>query len=506
MNYLRLCQLESSDSEMKTLLQHCGVPVTPQTLQILKREIQEKKRIIQSETCQSRSLKRPHDYQMNVARYMLNHRGLILYHQVGFGKTLTSILASQCYLDRYPTHRVLVITPAGLKANFVKEMYQTYGNLLKKNQYFIYSFEKFVKESQNGNINCHNAFMIIDEAHNLRNFQGIRSKEILKCAENAHRILLLTGTPVYNHQNDLIPLYNMIRPFNSKPVYPDNFDLNVLKCKISVRRHEVGKRNPKFPLQISHDIYLDMSPQFLNLYNDRVAVILAGQSMSEIEPERLQAFYNAVRRAVNDLEDEHSQKIQYVYRAIKDHPTEKIIVYSHFLEAGNKILERLLGRDHIPYGYIEGSMSFKKRTEIVRDYNLGNIKVLLLSKAGGEGLDLKETNRVYLLEPSWNEANENQVIGRAIRYESHQNPNAVVHVYHLYHIKASDRTYFREIKRHLRLYKSPTAVSGSLTNPLDPYTNGFDLFMKVLLEKKQIVLNNILNQLKHLSIEQNKCL
>ena len=45
--------------------------------------------------------------------------------------------------------------------------------------------------------------------------------------------------------------------------------------------------------------------------------------------------------------------------------------------------------------------------------------LLLISEAGSEGLDLKGVRDVILLEPHFHEAVAHQVIGRAVRYESH---------------------------------------------------------------------------------------
>ena len=42
-----------------------------------------------------------------------------------------------------------------------------------------------------------------------------------------------------------------------------------------------------------------------------------------------------------------------------------------------------------------------------------------MSSSGGEGLDLKRTRQVHVLEPHWNDPKIEQVIGRAARYKSH---------------------------------------------------------------------------------------
>uniref|UniRef100_A0A6C0F0B4 Helicase C-terminal domain-containing protein n=1 Tax=viral metagenome TaxID=1070528 RepID=A0A6C0F0B4_9ZZZZ len=47
--------------------------------------------------------------------------------------------------------------------------------------------------------------------------------------------------------------------------------------------------------------------------------------------------------------------------------------------------------------------------------------ILMASKAGAEGITLLETRNVYILEPYWNPSRIDQVIGRAIRLNSHIN-------------------------------------------------------------------------------------
>jgi len=91
--------------------------------------------------------------------------------------------------------------------------------------------------------------------------------------------------------------------------------------------------------------------------------------------------------------------------------------------------------------FVTGQTPRKDRQRIVDEYNKGEKKFLFLSKAGGEGLDLKGTRRILLLEPAWNQSAEQQVTGRGIRYKSHAHlpfDERVVDVYRLYLIKASD--------------------------------------------------------------------
>ena len=48
------------------------------------------------------------------------------------------------------------------------------------------------------------------------------------------------------------------------------------------------------------------------------------------------------------------------------------------------------------------------------------IKVLMITASGSEGINLKNTRYVHIMEPYWHPARSDQVIGRARRICSHQ--------------------------------------------------------------------------------------
>lgn len=77
------------------------------------------------------------------------------------------------------------------------------------------------------------------------------------------------------------------------------------------------------------------------------------------------------------------------------------------------------------YALITGDVSFDDRTKIIKIFN-GNdningekISLLIISKTGAEGLDLKNVRHVHLTEPYWNYARLEQIIARAARFKSH---------------------------------------------------------------------------------------
>jgi len=77
------------------------------------------------------------------------------------------------------------------------------------------------------------------------------------------------------------------------------------------------------------------------------------------------------------------------------------------------------------YAIISGDITVEERTLIINAFNDKNnssgkyISLLLISKTGAEGLDLKRVRHIHIIEPYWNAARQEQIIARGVRYLSH---------------------------------------------------------------------------------------
>jgi len=507
--------------DLEKFLRDCNknIPLNDFSLDELRKNLMKKNNI---PTCLQRSKKNPHDFQEKIVDFMMKNRGLIVYHKVGSGKTLTAILVSQCFLDKYPYKKVIVITPAGLLANFKKEMNESYEQIRYKDRYEFYSYHGFVNKCRYKTQQiCKNSLLIIDEGHNLRTPYKINKKGkvtglfngiITNCSKFADKVLILTGTPLYNSKNDIIALYNMIR-FPKEPYETiKTFSFNKLICKISFFD---PKNNSDFPKKINHFIPIVMNKSYEKKYEATIDSIFKEPkyrdflTLTLFGDKDLQTFYNAIRRAINNLENKDSAKIQWIINKITDKNVPKpVIVFSHFLKAGNKIIAQILKEKKIPYAYINGDVPLKERTEIVKKYNNREIEVLLLSKAGGEGLDLKNTRTVILLEPSWNEATIEQVIGRAIRYKSHidlPTTERVVDIYYLDHIRHSDMIKIPNIKKWVQDDSIELKDKNKRPAGFNPYDISVDLFLRSYIKKKQKEIDLYNKFLQKYSIENYKC-
>jgi len=95
--------------------------------------------------CIERSRLKLREHQAFLVNYLKTHRGVIAAFDVGTGKTLTAVAASQCYLDATPKGKVIVVTPVSLQENFRKEM-KAYGADPDDPRYELYTIGMFAKK------------------------------------------------------------------------------------------------------------------------------------------------------------------------------------------------------------------------------------------------------------------------------------------------------------------------------------------------------------------------
>jgi superfamily II DNA/RNA helicase len=177
---------------------------------------------------------------------------------------------------------------------------------------------------------------------------------------------------------------------------------------------------PKYETKV---IKVDMDNLQISEYRFYVKKILSLDTLhidySILDQRKTNFFLNVTRQLSNTVANsEKSPKIQQIYKYIKDGP-RPVIVYSNFLQNGVLPLSLLLNNNKISYATYHGGQTDDKRDSIIDQYNLGKIDVLLITTAGSESLDLKNTRQIHIMEMHWNMSKIDQIIGRAIRYKSH---------------------------------------------------------------------------------------
>ena len=388
-------------------------------------------------------------------------KGAIAIHGVGTGKTLTAVIAGEMFLEKNPNSKVYVITPASLLAGFKKELYEYDPAIAEDLRYKFYTYDGYSNSVKRGDdsADCTDSMLIIDEAQNLRtkitktetpylddnNKIAIREsvtsgKKVLNilegCALKAKRILLLSATPLVNSFDDIANLMAIINgheplEFGKLDAIFSNPELTqrYFGCRLSFFKNSPSDSAKFFPKMTEKLVPLVMKGDILEEYKDAAS----DTSIQNV------SFFNGLRRAANIAGGDHSPKTNFIIDWIKgviakkpnprieltkkliDSHTDKTVIFTHFKNSGTDGIVRRLKKAKIKFGLINGSVSKKKRGELVQDYVDGKIKVILISKAGAEGLNLLETGYIFLVEPSWNNTEREQVKGRGVRFKSHTN-------------------------------------------------------------------------------------
>jgi superfamily II DNA or RNA helicase len=312
----------------------------------------------------------------------------------------------------------------------------------------------------------HNPLLIVDEAHRGRN--PSKTQQALKNNE-AQKRLLLTGSLFYNQPSDAAGPVNLVAGGSVLPQDPDEFR------KAFVREREytpglfgklLGRKpsvtydvNPKtkgylqsvlnkyvdyhpsaatdFPSRTDETIGVPMSDRQKEIYDTLIGRapkwvherVVSGLPPKRSEVAQLNRFLQGTRQVSNSTAPYHVDRpseqpkidraAKELNKLFQENPAAKALVYSSYLDAGINPYKKKLDKLKIPYGEFTGALSRTQRDQMVKDYNSNKLRALLLSRAGGEGLDLQGTRLIQLLEPHWNEEALKQVIGRGIRYRSH---------------------------------------------------------------------------------------
>lgn len=154
----------------------------------------------------------PQEHQKAVLDYFLNkleHRGLLLFHKLGSGKSCSSILISDEMLKQSKVKKVYVLTPGSLRKNFIEEYCKKCGY----NKEFLYKHYTFITTNfaVGDNLpNFNDSLVVIDEVHNLIGTVK-NDKENKKHASMIYnalirakncKILALSATPVFKDINE----------------------------------------------------------------------------------------------------------------------------------------------------------------------------------------------------------------------------------------------------------------------------------------------------------------
>jgi SNF2 family DNA or RNA helicase len=387
---------------------------------------------------------------------------LLLYHGLGTGKSLAAIAAAEQVQQRYGGSYGIV-TPASLRPNFQKELRKFTDDSAPE----ILSYTGLGAGKR---FRTYPATLVLDEAHRLKNPATTSTQAANALANQAARLVLLTGSPITNGPADLASLLSLL---SKQKISPERFEElfiahDAIKPTTWQRYHGVTtgtvarlKNEPLLRrlLKDKVDYQPARKPEGVQAHETVVRVPLSSEQqrvqqilrdkipsgfrwkldhqfpLSRTEASRLNTFLTGLRQVSLSTKPyqanrtdalqafDYSSKLQEAHRqllaTLQSDARKKAIIYSNFVDAGLLPYAAALQRSQIPHALFHGSLNPRQRQQALDAYNQGRARALLLGPAGAEGISTQGTSLVQLLDPHWHEARSQQATGRALRFDSH---------------------------------------------------------------------------------------
>jgi hypothetical protein len=384
--------------------------------------------------------------------------GGCLADDMGLGKTLQTITFLQHLSEKYPGETHLVVCPTSLIYNWESELqkfapglrYAVYHGANRQYNPAAWKDQQLVITSY-GTVRSDTAvftshlfgYVVLDESQVIKNpsSQTTKALQLMQCRNR----LILSGTPIQNNTMDLYAQMNFANPglLGNQAFFRTEFAMPIDKYADAEKAGRLRRLIYPFLLrrtkeQIAQDLpdkteiimWCEMGDEQRKSYNrirDRYKEKLrqrineAGIAASTIYVleglTRLRQICNAPQLVEEEAHVTSSVKLDELMREISENTgTHKVLVFSQFTGM-LQLIARSMEGENIPFLYLDGSTKAEHRQQLVNQFQEDEqVRVFLISlKAGGVGLTLTAADYVYLVDPWWNPAAEQQAIDRTHR-------------------------------------------------------------------------------------------
>ncbi|GGB15596.1 hypothetical protein GCM10011511_44260 [Puia dinghuensis] len=401
------------------------------------------------------------DYQLAGFHWMclLDEMGWggCLADDMGLGKTLQTLSFLQHVVERYPEETHLVVCPTSLLYNWEGELrkfvpgldyYLHYGADRELDEerfrraHIIITSYGMVRNDIEHFSRWRFGYVILDESQAIKN-PGSQVRKAIQQLQARNR-LALSGTPVQNNTFDLYAQMDFLNPgmLGSADFFRAEFagpiDRNgdreaalrlrkliypfiLRRTKEQVARDLPDKTEMILWCQMGEEqrkIYDSHKDHYRESLLERIASAGMGKSSIYILEglTKLRQICDSPALLADPFPNV-SVKLEELVREITENTgNHKCLVFSQFTSMLG-LIRGALEEMGVPYLYLDGGVAAEQRRESVQRFQEEEgMRVFLISlKAGGVGLTLTAADYVYLVDPWWNPAAEQQAIDRSHR-------------------------------------------------------------------------------------------
>ncbi len=398
-------------------------------------------------------------YQQQGVYHLAFTERALLADEMGLGKTVQAIAASELLRRLRGVQRVLVISPASLKAEWEEqiEKFTNFSSLIiqgpratrlkqyrQQSFFYLSNYEQIMSDAEEIQSILAPDIIILDEAQRIKNWQTKTANAVKRL--KSRYAFVLTGTPLENRIDEIYSIVQFLDPHLFGPLFRFNRDFYELDEKgqpcgyknldeLHRRLRPVMLRRRKeevegdLPERTINNYFVSMTDEQAlryDEYNSRVARLMAmaqRRPLRKEEWEKLQKWLACMRMLCDtpyilDQECKDSPKLEELEKILSDLLDEgdhKIIIFSEW----TRMLDLVCGladRLNIGYALHTGKIHQSKRRQQIRRFkDEPDCRLFLSSDSGSTGLNLQIADVVINLDLPWNPAKLEQRIARAWR-------------------------------------------------------------------------------------------
>jgi non-specific serine/threonine protein kinase len=385
--------------------------------------------------------------------------GGILADDMGLGKTVQALSMLQHFADEEGSLKALVVCPTTLIYNWENEIKKFtpaltwrihHGNARAKRKEdlgddnIIITTYGTLRSDIQMLMKIPFDYVVLDESQAIKN----PASKVTKAAgllKSKNRVCM-SGTPLQNNTFDIYAQMNFLNPglLGSVEFFRNEFSTPIDKLGEQEQKEHLRKLLYPFILrrtkeQVAKDLpektetilFCEMESAqrnvydtYRNAYRNKILGVIDEQGVGRSQLTILQglmklrqicdspAILNEDEKYPND-----SIKLEELTREITENIGEhKALIFSQFLGMLSLIKQKLV-ENNIEFEYFDGSTSAADREKSIQNFQTNEeCRVFLISlKAGGVGLNLTAADYVYIVDPWWNPAVEQQAIDRTHR-------------------------------------------------------------------------------------------
>ena len=401
-------------------------------------------------------------YQREGMMHLAFNERALLADEMGLGKTIQAIAASALLHHLGKARRVLIVTPASLKAEWEEQIQKftelplrlVFGPRALRSQIYsdpdapfftIANYEQIVSDSLDINARLRPDIVILDEAQRIKNW-STKTAQAVKRLESRYAFVL-TGTPIENRIDELRSIVDFLDPAVLGPLFrfnreyyqlgergrPEGYkNLDKLRERVRpilLRRRKVDVE-PELPDRTDHNHFVALTPAMRDEYScikkqvGELVILSKRRPLTPKQQDMLMILLNMMRMIcdtpgiMKGNPSRECPKLDELARVLDEclaDPDVKVIIFSEWIGMLDRVRE-WADKTQIGYAWHTGTVPQKRRrAEILEFRKNPECRLFLSTDSGGVGLNLQNASIVINCDLPWNPAKLEQRIARAWR-------------------------------------------------------------------------------------------